>query len=43
LIDFGLAKRYICPITGNHIEHKENKGVFGTARYLSKNANKGFE
>lgn len=43
LIDFGLAKRYICPNTGKHVEHKKNKGVFGTTRYLSKNANSGCE
>jgi len=39
LIDFGLVKRYICPSTGEHISEKLNKGVFGTTRYLSKNAN----
>lgn len=42
-IDFGLAKRYMCPNSGQHIEHKPNKGVFGTTRYLSKNANRGWE
>lgn len=42
-IDFGLVKRYICPVSGKHNEHKPNKGVFGTTRYLSKNAHQGFE
>lgn len=43
LIDFGLAKRYICPSTGQHLKHNKNKGVFGTTRFLSKNANEGNE
>ncbi len=42
LIDFGLTKRYREPMTGKHIDHTPNKGVFGTQRYLSKNANQGF-
>jgi serine/threonine protein kinase len=43
LIDFGLAKRYICPSTGHHIKPASKKGVFGTTRYLSKNAHLGNE
>jgi len=35
LIDLGLAKRYLCPKTGKHIEFKEDKGVVGTTKYLS--------
>ena len=35
LIDYGLAKRFLCPKTGNHIPYKENKGIIGTAKYLS--------
>jgi serine/threonine protein kinase len=35
LIDFGLAKRYLDPRTGNHISFKQNRGVTGTARYAS--------
>lgn len=38
LIDFGLAKRYICPSSGQHLKPKKSKGVFGTTRFLSKNA-----
>jgi serine/threonine protein kinase len=43
LIDFGLVKRYTCPSTGKHNPHKPDRGVFGTTRYLSKNAHQGFE
>lgn len=38
LIDFGLVKRYISPCTGQHIKHTLEKGVFGTSKYLSRNA-----
>ena len=37
LIDFGLTKRYLCPKSGGHIPFKENKGMIGTAKYLSLN------
>ena len=30
LIDYGLAKRYLCPKTGNHIAFKDDKGIVGT-------------
>lgn len=42
-IDFGLAKRYLDPRTGRHILFKENKGMTGTARYASLNAQLGNE
>ncbi len=43
MIDFGLVKRYISPQTGKHIAHTLNKGVFGTSKYLSRNAHSGNE
>ncbi len=43
LIDFGLVKRYISPCTGQHIKHTLEKGVFGTSKYLSRNAHSGNE
>ena len=43
LIDFGLAKRYLCPKTGEHIQAKDNKGIIGTVKWLSLNAHKGSE
>jgi serine/threonine protein kinase len=42
-IDFGLAKRYIDPKTGKHIQFKDNRGVTGTARYASLSAQMGNE
>jgi serine/threonine protein kinase len=35
LIDFGLAKRYKDPRTGQHISYKDGKSLTGTARYAS--------
>ena len=43
LIDFGLAKRFLCPKTGRHIPYKEDKGIIGTARYLSLRGHQGNE
>jgi serine/threonine protein kinase len=43
VIDFGLAKRYLDPRTGQHIAFKEDKGMAGTARYASLNAQLGNE
>ena len=43
LIDFGLAKRYLCPKTGDHIEYRPEKGVVGTLKYLSLNTHLGAE
>jgi hypothetical protein len=42
-IDFGLAKRYRDPRTGNHIQFSDKKSLTGTARYASTNAHKGCE
>ena len=43
LIDFGLAKRYLCPKSGTHIPFKRDKGTVGTAKYLSLSAHQGNE
>lgn len=41
LIDFGLTKRFRDKKTGDHIQYKENKGLVGTARYVSVNTHLG--
>lgn len=43
ILDLGLSKYYRDPITQNHIEFKEGKGLNGTPRYWSINAHKGYE
>eukprot|EP01094_Clydonella_sp_ATCC50884_P022381 TRINITY_DN511_c0_g1_i5.p1 TRINITY_DN511_c0_g1~~TRINITY_DN511_c0_g1_i5.p1 ORF type:complete len:262 (-),score=64.85 TRINITY_DN511_c0_g1_i5:608-1393(-) len=35
VIDFGLAKRFRDPKSGEHITYRENKNLTGTARYAS--------
>ncbi len=43
LIDFGLVKRYRDSKTGQHIEYRDNKGLIGTARFVSINTHLGIE
>ncbi|KAL4442787.1 hypothetical protein ABPG74_010676 [Tetrahymena malaccensis] len=43
LIDFGLIKRYKDPKTNKHIPFRDNKGLIGTARYVSVNTHIGLE
>ena len=43
IIDFGLCNRYRDKKTGEHIPYKENKGLVGTARYVSLNTHLGIE
>lgn len=41
IIDFGLSRRYRDKKTNEHIPYKENKGLIGTARYVSLNTHLG--
>ena len=38
IVDFGLAKQFLDPETGRHINYSENKNLTGTVRYMSVNA-----
>ena len=43
IIDFGLAKRYISPKTGEHVEQIRKKNPTGTMRFCSANVQMAFE
>ena len=43
LIDFGFARKYRSSRTGKHIKFKFIKSAFGSLRYYSRNANRGYE
>ena len=43
VIDFGLAKRFRDPKTGEHIPYRDGKNLTGTARYASLHTHQGSE
>jgi len=43
VVDYGLAKRYLCPKTGEHIKFRANRGLIGTAKFMSISAHSGNE
>jgi serine/threonine protein kinase len=42
IIDFGLAKPYICPNTSSHIERDSGKSLVGTAKFASIASHEGY-
>jgi serine/threonine protein kinase len=42
VIDFGLAKPYICQSTNSHIEKKSGKSLVGTAKFASIASHEGY-
>ena len=43
VIDFGLAKRYISPKSGEHIEQSQKRNLTGNEKYCSANAQMAYE
>ena len=43
LIDFGLSKLYIDPMSGKHIQYSESNLLMGTAKFVSINTHLGIE
>lgn len=41
MIDFGLVKRFREIKTGKHIPYRDNKGLIGTAKFVSVNTHIG--
>lgn len=43
LIDFGLTRSILDPVTGKHIPFTRGKSLIGTCRYVSANSHNGLE